>query len=212
MKRRPVSAAAIVFGSAVVFLATACGSSDSGSGAAASASTADGSSAPSAPSSLASTSDGSANAGSSATRDAGAPAAAPTRAGTAAGAPTGAPVAGSGSAGGGRKPCYLPTGYDHFFKLDSAEVYQGDTIVRVTLETCSVNPDDDEDVSYTPVEAAQSFVVGSGASVKILSGTGTPDSVAPRWLVDNKLVNSPHFYYRVNGRNQITAMEEIYHP
>jgi hypothetical protein len=127
-------------------------------------------------------------------------------------APTGTPKKASGSAGGGRKPCYLPKGYDHFLKLDSAEVYQGDTIVHVTPETCSVNPNDDEDISYTPIEAARSFVVGSRASVEILSSTATPHSVTPRWLVDNKLVNSPYFYYRVNGQNQITAMQEIYHP
>ena len=128
------------------------------------------------------------------------------------GAPSATPGNGSGSAGGSRKPCDLPKGYDHFFQLDSAEVGQGSTVVRVTPETCSVNPNDDEDVSYTPVAAARSFAVGSGACVKVLSGTAALESVTPRWLVDNKLVNSPYFYYRVNGQNQITAMQEIYHP
>jgi hypothetical protein len=200
--------AAVVLGSAVVFLSTACGPSDSGSSAPASGATASTAAGSTAPSSPASASGGSAGVGSSPAPAAAVPAAAPPRAKPA----TEAPTAASGTAGGDWKPCYLPTGYDHFFKLDSAEVYQGDTTVRVTPETCTVNKNDDEDVVYTPVGAARSFVVDSGASVKVLKDTTTPDSVTPRWLVDNKLVNSPYFSYRVNGQNHITAMQEIYHP
>lgn len=109
------------------------------------------------------------------------------------------------------KPCYLPAGYKHFFKLDSAKNAKGHAVVRVTPETCKVNRDDDEDVVYTPSGAARSFVFASGATVKVLRDTTTV-KVTPKWLVNHKLANSPYFYYRVNGQNQITAMQEIYHP
>ncbi|MFG2625462.1 hypothetical protein [Streptomyces sp. NPDC048473] len=109
------------------------------------------------------------------------------------------------------KPCHLPAGYKHFFKLDSAKNFQGNTVVRVTPETCKVNTENDEDVDYTPSGAARSYVFASGASVKVLSDTTTV-KVTPKWLVNHKLANSPHFYYRVNGQSQITAMQEIYHP
>lgn len=122
------------------------------------------------------------------------------------------PTAASGSAGGDRQPCHLPAGYDHFFKLDSAETFQGNTVLRVTPEKCSVNPDNDEDVDYTPIDAARSFVLASGASVKVLGDSATPESVSPTWLVHHQLANTPYFYYRVNGHSQITAMQEIYHP
>jgi hypothetical protein len=214
MYRRHASAA-IILGSAVVFLATACGPSDSATSGAAGGSAASGaadSAASSAPSSQTGTPNDPAGAGDSATRTPGAPTVAPTQAGTATKAPTGAPTVAPGSADGDRKPCHLPAGYDGFFKLDSAEVYQGDTTVRVTPETCTVNRNNDEDVIYTPIEAARSFVVASDASVNVFSGTGNPDSVAPHWLVNHKLVNSPYFYYHVSGQNQITAMQEIYHP
>nr|WP_285551965.1 hypothetical protein [Streptomyces hygroscopicus] len=109
------------------------------------------------------------------------------------------------------KPCYLPKGYQHFFKLESAKDSHGKTVVRVTPETCKVNTRDDEDVVYTPTGAARSLGFASGASVKVLKETTTVQ-VTPKWLVNHKLTNTPYFYYRVNGKNQITAMQEIYHP
>ncbi|MGN5377268.1 hypothetical protein ACQ4WX_04890 [Streptomyces lasalocidi] len=109
------------------------------------------------------------------------------------------------------KPCYLPAGYKHFFKLGSAKNVRGKTVVRVTPETCKVNTSNDEDVVYTPSGAARSLVFASGASVKVLKDTTTV-KVTPKWLVNHKLANSPYFYYRVNGHSQITAVEEIYHP
>jgi hypothetical protein len=48
--------------------------------------------------------------------------------------------------------------------------------------------------------------------VEVLKDSTTPDPVTPRRLVDNKLVYGPDLYYRVNGQNQVTAMEEVYHP
>ncbi|MFE3942311.1 hypothetical protein ACFXPV_10600 [Streptomyces sp. NPDC059118] len=112
------------------------------------------------------------------------------------------------------QPCYLPKGYKHFFELESAKNIQGKTVVRVTRETCSVNTKNDEDVAYTPLGAARSLAFAPGASVEVFSdiNSTTVKSVAPTWLVNHKLTNSPHFYYRVNGQNQITAMQEIYHP
>ena len=185
MNRRRASAA-VVLGSAVVCLATACGPEGPGQGAAPTAS------APSVPSAPAS------------------PSSTPSPSSTSMPSSPASPAA--GTTGAGRKPCYRPAGYDGFFKLDSAEVYQGHTTVRVTPETCSVDPGNDEDVSYTPIEAARSFVVGSGASVKVLSGTGTPDPVSPSWLVNHPLVNSPYFFYRLDSQGQIAAIQEIYHP
>ncbi|MFJ3712809.1 hypothetical protein OG204_34560 [Streptomyces sp. NBC_01387] len=124
---------------------------------------------------------------------------------------TSAPAVTSGKAGGSWQPCHLPAGYKHFFKLDSAKNVKGNTVVRVTPETCRVNTKNDEDVIYTPSGAAQSLVFASGASVKVLSDT-TTRKVTPKWLVNHKLANTPYFYYRVNGQSQISAMEEIYHP
>ncbi|MGW3205720.1 hypothetical protein [Streptomyces sp. NPDC001135] len=109
------------------------------------------------------------------------------------------------------RPCYLPAGYKHFFKLDSAKSVRGRTVVRVTPETCKVNTENDEDVVYTPSGAARSLAFASGASVKVLKDTTTV-KVAPKWLVNHRLANSPYFYYRVNSKSQITAMQEIYHP
>ncbi|WP_328315742.1 hypothetical protein [Streptomyces sp. NBC_00388] len=120
----------------------------------------------------------------------------------------------SGSAGdkaGRWLPCHLPAGYEHFFKLDSAKTVRGNTVVRVTPETCRVNSKNDEDVVYTPSGAARSLVVAPGASVKVLHDTATR-KVTPKWLVNHKLANSPHFSYRVDGQSRITAMQEIYHP
>ncbi|QFR96565.1 hypothetical protein [Streptomyces tsukubensis] len=110
-----------------------------------------------------------------------------------------------------RKPCRLPAGYKHFFELHSAKNFQGNTVVRVTPETCEVNTGNDEDVIYTPSGAARSYVFASGATVKVLKDTKTV-KVTPKWLVNHELANTPHFSYRLNGRSQITAMEEIYHP
>ncbi|MGW3267533.1 hypothetical protein [Streptomyces sp. NPDC001056] len=109
------------------------------------------------------------------------------------------------------KPCYLPTGYQHFLKLESAKDSHGNTVVRVTPEACKVNTRNDEDVVYTSTGAVRSLGFASGASVKVLKDTTTV-KVTPKWLVNHKLANSPYFYYRVNGKNQITAMQEIYHP
>ncbi|MGQ4516730.1 hypothetical protein [Streptomyces sp. DW26H14] len=114
----------------------------------------------------------------------------------------------------GQKPCQPAPGYKHFFKLDSAENFRGRTVVRVTPETCSVNTGNDEDVTYTPTGAARSFTVGSDASVQVFSdiNSATLKPVAPKWLVHHRLTNSPHFSYRVDSHNRITAMREIYHP
>jgi len=128
---------------------------------------------------------------------------------TAASPSTSAPAA-SGSAGGG-KPCYHPAGFDHFFKLNSAEVDQGDTRLNVTEVSCLVDPDNDEIVKYTPIRST-SMLVHAGARVQVLSGTGNPHTVQAGWLVDNKLSNSPYFYYQANTEHQVTAMQEIYHP
>lgn len=117
----------------------------------------------------------------------------------------------AGATGVSWKPCLLPAGYKHFFKLESAKNVRGKTVVRVTPETCKVNTENDEDVVYTPSGAAKSLAFASGASVKVLKGTTTM-TVAPKWLVNHKLGNSPYFYYRVDGHSQITAMREIYHP
>ena len=72
----------------------------------------------------------------------------------------------------------------------------------------------EETLPYTscnsPARSRNSF--GSGASVKVLSGTGTPDPVSPSWLVNHPLVNSPYFFYRLDSQGQIAAMQEIYHP
>lgn len=132
---------------------------------------------------------------------------------TAASTPAVSTKAGSAGAAGAAawKPCYLPAGYKHFFKLDSAKNVRGKTVVSVTPETCKVNTENDEDVVYTPSGPARSFAFASGASVKVLKGA-TIVKVAPKWLVNHQLDNSPYFYYRVNGQSQITSMQEIYHP
>jgi hypothetical protein len=198
MSRRH-TAAAVLLGSAAVFLVTACGPSDSNSGAPANDSTD-----PAVP--AAGTSDNPAGASSPGTR-------VPT-------APTGTPNAtaepsatdSTGTDGGG-KPCALPAGFDHFFKLDSAETYQGRTVVRVAPETCTVDPANDEDVTYTAVQAAQSFTIGSAASVKVLDDySTTPHAASPSWLVSHHLSGDAQFYCSLDDQNRITAMEQIYHP
>ncbi|MHB9856764.1 hypothetical protein [Streptomyces sp. YIM S03343] len=109
------------------------------------------------------------------------------------------------------RPCYLPAGYDHFLKLDSAKNVRGKTVVRVTPETCKVNTHNDENVVYTPSGPARSLGFASGASVKVLRDSTTV-KVTPKWLVNHKLTNTPYFYYRVNRHSQITAAQEIFHP
>lgn len=128
-------------------------------------------------------------------------------------AASGTPKADAKASGGSWKACYEPSGYDHFFALHSAKLHQGRVTVRVTPETCRVNKQNDEDVVYTASGAARTLVVPSHASVKVLdlNVDTSPHKVAPRWLVSHKLTNAD-FYYRVNSKNQVTAMEEIYHP
>ncbi|MFE2377923.1 hypothetical protein [Streptomyces sp. NPDC059398] len=119
--------------------------------------------------------------------------------------------AASASAGVSWKPCHPPAGYQHFLKLNSAKNVKGKTVVRVTPQKCRVNTRNDEDVDYTATGAARSYSFAPGASVKVLRDT-TAHKVTPQWLVTHKLANTPYFSYRLNGRHQITAMEEIYHP
>ncbi|MFF8917051.1 hypothetical protein ACF08M_27975 [Streptomyces sp. NPDC015032] len=109
------------------------------------------------------------------------------------------------------KPCYHPAGYDHFLKLESAEADQGDTRLNVTEVSCTVDPDNEEDVRYTTIRSA-SMLVHADAEVQVISDTGAPRTVQPGWLVDHKLSNSPYFYYRADTQDRITAMQEIYHP
>jgi hypothetical protein len=217
MNRRHAAAAALL-ASAAAFLATACGSNAAANGAARSTVVAvEGSAAP-VPSSRTGTPDGTSGTGAAAGKEpAAAPAPAtenPATAGTAVPDSKNAPQpAGGAGTNSGRKPCALPAGFDHFFKLDSAETYQGRTVVRATPETCSVDKGNDEDVSYTPIHAAQSFTVNSAASVKVLDDySTTPHAVSPSWLVSHHLGGNAQFYYKVDGQNRITAMEQIYHP
>ena len=108
------------------------------------------------------------------------------------------------------KPCHVPAGR-HFLKLDSAKNVKGKAVVRVTPQTCKVNTRNDEDVVYTPSGAARSLGFAPGASVEVLRET-TSVKVAPTWLANHKLANSPYFLYHVNAKGQITALSEIYHP
>lgn len=193
--RRYVSAAAVV-ASAAALLATACASSDASPRTAASTATV-------------STTAGPATHG-QAGRGPVAISVADAHARTT-GAAAGQPAVTSGVGGANWKPCHLPAGYKHFFELHSAKNSRGKTVVRVTPETCSVNTKNDEDVAYTPSGAARSLDFAPGASVQVLHDTDTV-KVTPKWLVTHKLANTPHFVYRVNGRSQITAMREIYHP
>ncbi|MFJ7200000.1 MULTISPECIES: hypothetical protein [unclassified Streptomyces] len=202
MNHRYVSAV-VALTSSAAFLAATCGSSAASPNVVASAKALSITAGPvtaSVASSQGSAPDGSADAGRSTPRVPGAPSAADAQART-----MGATA---------WQPCHLPAGYKHFFELESAKNVQGSTVVRVTPETCSVNTKNDEDVVYTPIGAARSFAFASGASVKVFTdiNTTTVKSVAPKWLVSHELTNSPHFYYRVNDRSEITAMEEIYHP
>ncbi|MEU9320557.1 hypothetical protein [Streptomyces sp. NPDC048295] len=202
MNHRYVSAV-VALTSSAAFLAATCGSSAASPNVVASAkalSITAGPATPSVATSQGSTPDGSADAGRSTPRGPGVPTDANAQART-----MGATA---------WQPCHLPAGYKHFFELESAKNVQGSTVVRVTPETCSVNTKNDEDVVYTPIGAARSFVFASGASVKVFTdiNTTTVKSVAPKWLVSHKLTNSPHFYSRVNDRSEITSMEEIYHP
>ena len=204
MKRHHFStAAAVCF--AVVMLSSGCGSSSSKSAAATATNTS-----PSAAASSAASSDASsaASTGDASSANASASASSGAKSGS-----TSAPAGGSSASNAsGGKACYHPAGVDHFFKLDSAEVDQGDTRLNITKVTCTVNPANDEDVSYTPIGASTSVLVHADAKVQVLSGGSALKTVPAGWLVDNKLTNSPYFYYQANTQNQITSMQEVYHP
>ncbi|MFF9481231.1 hypothetical protein [Streptomyces sp. NPDC014733] len=109
------------------------------------------------------------------------------------------------------KPCHLPAGYQHFFKLNSAQNAHGKPVVRVTPETCKVNTANDEDVVYTPSGAARTLGFARGATVTVFQGN-TPVKVTPEWLTNHKLTNTPHFALRADTHGTITALQEIYHP
>ncbi|WP_435127658.1 hypothetical protein [Actinacidiphila sp. bgisy144] len=126
-------------------------------------------------------------------------------------AATGAPAAQPAASSVTWQPCAEPSGYDHFFELRSATVHHGKVTVRVTPETCRVNKHDDEDVDYTATGAARTLVVPASASVKVLKDTTSPHKVTPRWLVTHDLDHA-HFFYRLDARHQVGAMEQIYHP
>ncbi|MCT2548784.1 hypothetical protein [Streptomyces atratus] len=190
MNRRRVSAA-VLLGSAVIALTTACGQGESGA-----AATGSGPAAP-AGDSAAVVPAGSATT----TSDTGSrPASAPAAKGT-----TG------GETGPGDKPCYHPEGYDHFLELSSAEVDQGDTRVNFTEVSCTYDPADEQNVTYTAVRKG-SALIHAGAEVQVVGDTGNPRTVPAGWLVDHKLPNTPYFYYRADAQGRITAMREIYHP
>ncbi|MFE7110615.1 hypothetical protein ACFU98_33990 [Streptomyces sp. NPDC057575] len=109
------------------------------------------------------------------------------------------------------RPCYHPVGHDHFFKLESAEADQGDTRLNITEVGCTVDPDNEAEVRCTAIRSA-SMLVQAGAEVQVIGDTGAPRTVRPGWLVDNKLSDSPYFYYRADAQDRITSMQEIYHP
>lgn len=111
----------------------------------------------------------------------------------------------------GEKPCYHPEGYDRFLELDSAEVDQGDTRVNFTEVSCTYDPADEQNVKYTAIRK-DSVLIHAGATVQVVGDTGNPRTVPAGWLVDNKLPNTPYFYYQADAQGQITAMREIYHP
>ncbi|MEL5957671.1 hypothetical protein AADR41_23435 [Streptomyces sp. CLV115] len=192
MIRRRVCAA-VLLGSVVIALTTGCGPEESGA-----AATGSGPAAP-AGDSAAEAPAGSATA--TAASDTGSrPASAPAAEGT-----TG------GGTGSGNKPCYHPEGYDHFLELASAEVYRGDTRVNFTEVGCSYDPADEQHVEYTAIRKG-SALIHAGAEVQVVGETGSPRTVPAGWLVDNKLPNTPYFYYRADAQGRITAMQEIYHP
>lgn len=189
MNRRRVSAA-VLLGSAVIALTTACGQGESGAAATGSG-----------PAASAGDSAAVVPAGSATTSDTGSrPASAPAAKGT-----TG------GETGPGDKPCYHPEGYDHFLELSSAEVDQGDTRVNFTEVSCTYDPADEQNVTYTAVRKG-SALIHAGAEVQVVGDTGNPRTVPAGWLVDHKLPNTPYFYYRADAQGRITAMREIYHP
>ncbi|MCX4864235.1 hypothetical protein OHU11_13900 [Streptomyces sp. NBC_00257] len=192
MNRRRVSAA-VLLGSAVIALTTACGPEESGAAATGSGPAA------SAGDSTAEVPAGSATTASdTGSRPASAPA--PAAKGT-----TG------GETGSDGKPCYHPEGYDHFLELASAQVDQGDTRVNFTEVSCTYDPADEQNVTYTAVRKG-SALIHAGAEVQVVGDTGNPRTVPAGWLVDHKPPNTPYFYYRADAQGRITAMQEIYHP
>lgn len=98
-----------------------------------------------------------------------------------------------------------------FFKLDSASAAQGATQLSITVVSCTVNPDDDEDVQYTPIRTA-TVLIHTGAKIQVLTPSNSMQTVNEGWLVNNQLVNTPYFGYQDDAQHQITAMQEIYHP
>ncbi|MEV5203264.1 hypothetical protein [Streptomyces sp. NPDC053720] len=196
MNRRRVSAA-LLLGSAVIALTTACGPEESGAAAAGSgpAASAGEPTAEALPGSATTASDtGSRPASDPAAKDI-----------------TGGKGATGGKTGSGGKPCYHPEGYDHFLELASAEVDQGDTRVDFTEVGCTYDPADEQNVTYTAVRKG-SALIHAGAEVQVVGDTGNPRTVPAGWLVDHELPNTPYFYYRADAQGRITAMQEIYHP
>lgn len=112
---------------------------------------------------------------------------------------------------GGRQPCSRPATMNGFLKLDSAAAAQGGTQVSITIVNCSVDPANDEDVSYTPVSSTSALIT-TKAPVQVLTPSNNLQTVSGSWLVSNQVVNTPYFYYQENADHQITAMQEIYHP
>ncbi|GAA3176640.1 MULTISPECIES: hypothetical protein [Streptomyces] len=134
-----------------------------------------------------------------------------TVASTAVAAPHAAPAAPASVRAADWKPCHLPAGHQRFVKLNAAENTGGRTVVRVTPETCRYNAANDEEVVYTPDGAARTLGFARGATVTVFQGN-TPVKVAPEWLTQHKLTNTPHFALRADAHGEITALQEIYHP
>lgn len=111
----------------------------------------------------------------------------------------------------GRQPCSRPATMNGFLKLNSATPAQAGTQVSITIVNCSVDPVNDEDVSYTPVSSTSALIT-TKAPVQVLTPSNSLQTVSGSWLVSNQVVNTPYFYYQENADHQITAMQEIYHP
>jgi hypothetical protein len=111
----------------------------------------------------------------------------------------------------GRQPCSRPATMNGFLKLNSATAAQGGTQVSITIVNCSVDPVNDEDVSYAPVSSTTALITVK-APVQVLTPGNSLRTVSGSWLVGNQVVNTPYFYYQENVDHQITAMQEIYHP
>ncbi|MFG3532201.1 hypothetical protein ACGF8B_36535 [Streptomyces sp. NPDC047917] len=190
MNRRRVLAA-VLLGSVVIAVTTACGPQESGA-----AATGSGPAAPAGDS----TAEAPAGSATAPSGTGSRPASAPAEEGT-----TG------GGTGSGDKPCYHPEGYDHFLELASAEVDRGDTRVNFTEVGCTYDPADEQHVEYTAIRKG-SALIHAGAEVQVVGDNGNPSTVPAGWLVDHELPNTPYFYYRADAQGRITAMQEIYHP